>query len=444
MRKSLVINLAIRLLGWMYLFAPIAIVNAQGVAQSPYAQFGFGDIEPMTNIRMLGMGGAGAGLVHLQQINLKNPAALGFNRQNVTFEAAFAGRSTWLSNGNANQNIISGNIRYLALLLPITKKSWTIMLGGAPYSGANARLVTDAVVDGAPDFLIRNIRVIEGGLNQFYLTNAFRLNKNVSVGVQTSYVLGAIKRENRGYFLTPVYNSSNQLVRHSNSGETVAQVTSQEIYRILEFKPSVSYLGKIRETNSLSVGASFTFNQSVNSRQEFMNKQLHRPSREFSMYGDTTLLAEQTVKLPAMYQLGVAYYKGTKWVLAGDYTFIDYTQYNSFAPTNVFVNAHKIEAGWEYIPNINAIRGLHKRMSYRLGAYYKRTPIKINGTQISDFAATFGVGLPVGRSGIGMLNFAFQAGQRGTLSNGLIRENYLNFSVGMNINDRWFMRYRVD
>jgi hypothetical protein len=39
------------------------------------------------------------------------------------------------------------------------------------------------------------------------------------------------------------------------------------------------------------------------------------------------------------------------------------------------------------------------------------------------------------------MNFAVKVGSRGTLDNGLIRENYLGFSLGFSLNDNtWFYK----
>ena len=36
------------------------------------------------------------------------------------------------------------------------------------------------------------------------------------------------------------------------------------------------------------------------------------------------------------------------------------------------------------------------------------------------------------------------AGQRGSLKGNLIRENYVNFNIGINICDIWFLKYKYD
>jgi len=42
------------------------------------------------------------------------------------------------------------------------------------------------------------------------------------------------------------------------------------------------------------------------------------------------------------------------------------------------------------------------------------------------------------------VNLAVEVGQRGTLLNNLVRENYLNFNLSFTYNDRWFLRRQFD
>ncbi|MGX7835943.1 hypothetical protein ACWKSR_12405, partial [Campylobacter fetus subsp. venerealis] len=70
-----------------------------------------------------------------------------------------------------------------------------------------------------------------------------------------------------------------------------------------------------------------------------------------------------------------------------------------------------------------------KRGTYRLGLEYQQTPYYLNATNINDLGINFGASLPVNQ--LSLVNFAVKVGQRGTTDNGLIRENYVNFTLGL-------------
>ena len=64
--------------------------------------------------------------------------------------------------------------------------------------------------------------------------------------------------------------------------------------------------------------------------------------------------------------------------------------------------------------------------------------LEVNQQDIKDFGINFGLGIPVGR--LSKANLGFEFGQRGTDDFGLIKENYLNFMIGVSLNDLWFIK----
>jgi hypothetical protein len=99
--------------------------------------------------------------------------------------------------------------------------------------------------------------------------------------------------------------------------------------------------------------------------------------------------------------------------------------------------------GMEYVPNRSDIRYYYKRCSYRAGAYYNKEYYKLNGHQINSYGLTFGMTLPVFRWYNG-LTLGVDIGQRGRNYDNLVRERYVNFSVGFNIFDIWFQKPKYE
>ena len=75
---------------------------------------------------------------------------------------------------------------------------------------------------------------------------------------------------------------------------------------------------------------------------------------------------------------------------------------------------------------------------YRAGFKYIDGGLEVNQQDIKDFGINFGLGIPVGR--LSKANLGFEFGQRGTDEFGLIKENYLNFMIGVSLNDLWFIK----
>ena len=65
-----------------------------------------------------------------------------------------------------------------------------------------------------------------------------------------------------------------------------------------------------------------------------------------------------------------------------------------------------------------------------------------------NYGMTFGMGIPVRRSNVpgvvrvNTINTGLVIGRRGTTNNGLIQETYLNFYLGLTLNDKWFIKYK--
>ena len=87
-----------------------------------------------------------------------------------------------------------------------------------------------------------------------------------------------------------------------------------------------------------------------------------------------------------------------------------------------------------------------KLIDYSLGFRYDKTYININNTPINQYALSFGLGLPLpaNRSTFYKINLAGELGKRGSLSNGLVKENYLTIHLGFVINDKWFIKTKYD
>jgi hypothetical protein len=85
-----------------------------------------------------------------------------------------------------------------------------------------------------------------------------------------------------------------------------------------------------------------------------------------------------------------------------------------------------------------------KRINYRAGVYFHRTFLDLNATRLNEQGISLGVGLPLRKAYQSMLNFTIQAGQRGTLDNNLIREQFLRLQFGITFNEDWFRKRRYD
>jgi hypothetical protein len=103
----------------------------------------------------------------------------------------------------------------------------------------------------------------------------------------------------------------------------------------------------------------------------------------------------------------------------------------------------KYSIGGYFIPKYNTFSGYAKRITYRGGLKYEKTGLVVNNQSINDMGVTFGLGMPITGS-FSNVNFGFELGKKGTTASNLVQENYAVFSVGMSLNDRWFVKRKFD
>ena len=103
-----------------------------------------------------------------------------------------------------------------------------------------------------------------------------------------------------------------------------------------------------------------------------------------------------------------------------------------------YENSYKLSVGGFWIPNYNSFSSYWHKVTYRVGFRYDSMGIVLNGERLNDFGTSFGLTLPV--KGFSNLTGMIELGRKGTLSAGVLKENYINLKIGFTLNDKWFQR----
>ena len=126
-----------------------------------------------------------------------------------------------------------------------------------------------------------------------------------------------------------------------------------------------------------------------------------------------------------------------------DYSGGQWSDFRSYGIADSLGNSSRIAVGSEFTPNAASLYNYLQRITYRLGFYYGTDYVKLRGTDLNYYAVTAGASLPFKRSP-DRLHLGVELGKRGTEVNGLIRENFFRFSLGISLNDRWFVKRKYD
>jgi len=144
--------------------------------------------------------------------------------------------------------------------------------------------------------------------------------------------------------------------------------------------------------------------------------------------------------LPAFIGVGSSL-RTSSWIIGADYRIDYWGSVTGNDGKHIYKNASKLLVGAEYKPNILIAKNILHRMIYQVGAKYEESYLKLNSTNLDGYALTAGVEIP-GRRTRTSLGLALEYGKRGSLENGLIRENYFQLNLHLNMSDIWFIKQR--
>lgn len=413
----------------------------QATTNSPYSRYGIGVLRSESFNQNFALGGAGLGLRSITTLNLANPAS--YSEIGITtVEFGFTNNALWLDDGTQSQYQNNTYIDHIAFGFPVIKDKWGMSFGLLPYSNVGYNYTNTTV-----DSLAGNINYHyngDGGLNKVYLGNAVKFNIDstsfLSVGANATMIFGSLNSDKKVIY-SDLPNSFNLWDINTTS---VAD---------FNFDGGIQYqkhfFNAKEEKYKLTLGATYSLAAELNSK----STQLLRTftgNVDFGILKDTLVDVqdqEGVVGLPAQAGFGIAFEKENKWVIVADYKTTAWDKVQNNEPTLYeYKLSHAMAGGVEFTPQYNAFNNYFKRIKYRLGGRYKTSYLSINGQNINEYGITFGLSLPIKRTDTAMpgLNLGVEYGKRGTTASDLVEEKFVNFNIGLTINDRWFIKRKYD
>ena len=398
---------------------------------SIYSRYGIGELAPKGYSNNFAMGFTGIAFRDKNYLNEKNAASYTvFDTMTVIFNFGLSGKYLNVQSGNVNENHYYANLSFISIGFPITK--WYYAgIGMRPYSSTNYSITNTTELNDENNNLITETTqnfTGQGSINQFYLTQAFKITKNLSFGAHISYLFGNLV--NTTSLLFPSYYGAENMFEENKT-------YINDFY----FDFATQYYKKLSEDYTLTLGLTYDIQKKIASQtstsiQSYLGS---AGSSNDTIENGTTAANNITLPMSIAGGIGLKYKDNYNFMI--DYSFTNWKSAKFFE--NVVVNnSSKINIGLEVTPNNNSLNYLNK-IKYRFGGYYKKSYVVIDKNQIQDFGITFGVGLPVRKTGTSF-NFAFVLGKLGTPNNALITENYVGFSLSLSLMDKWFYQRKFD
>jgi len=412
---------------------------AQQGTSSPYSFYGIGDVRFRGTIENRSMAGMGTvpDSIHL---NIQNPAMYS-NLKLTNFSIGGTFAATKLITNEQNEKAQRTTLDYLAVGLPL--KKFGIGFGLIPYSSVGYNIQSSTI-----DNTIQTINYYKGNgsLNKVFVGLGFQISKKLSFGVDAQYNFGKITTSNIALRYVNVATNGTPIYEQVQYGSIGANTSSASG---INFNTGLSFKSKFNK--DISIFSSVTYSPEATLKfNNTRNIGLVQGANGINILGvgePTVIDVPNTkIKLPSKFTIGLGIGNTKKWIIGSEVTFQNNSNFgNRFNDiTNVsYENATRYTLGGYYIPNYNSFSSYFKRVVYRGGFRYENTGLIIENKSIQDAALTLGLGMPL-RGTFSNLNIGFEVGNRGTKASGLVREHYMNFSIGLSLNDKWFQKRKFN
>lgn len=403
---------------------------------SPYSRYGLGNLRSPYNTSFRGMGGSAAAGTPGINVNSFNPASYSFLRA-ATLDMAFEARSRSVFLGGKSTRSGTGNFSYFNLGMNLNQYLG-LNIGFKPI--ANMYYNSDTSVN-IPGLGNATGNFSGSGDLQYAFLGLAGQYKGFSVGLNFGYTFGNYD-----------YSNSLKIPNTDTDGNEVgvrsSQLTHADNIGGIYWEGGLLYQANIGKENHLNIGATVTTSQKLNLTRNNINIAYHYLTEDKggNLIVDTLQNNETRGKLtmPATYAFGMSYGKEGKWQVASDFSYTDWSLFNKMGDRDgIGDNAWRYSIGGSLTPNSSASNTKYLSfVTYRIGAYYGKDYFHLFNTNVNYYGGTIGTSLPLQRkyNNFGQLNLSLDIGKRGSITNGLAKEIYVNFTFGLSLNDTYWLK----
>jgi hypothetical protein len=273
-----------------------------------------------------------------------------------------------------------------------------------------------------------------GGLQKIYIGAAYKI-KDISLGFNTGYNFGNITNTTESEFTDTL-----KILSSFNSSRYTMGGVFWQVGALMNKAINKDY--------TVNIGFSYTGKQSIRAKrdQEWGSYLGVLSAPDYSYKIDSSSDQKGKIIVPANLGVGFMLKNGDYWQVGADFTTSNWSNYSYDAKADSTNRTWYVKVGGSITPDVNSVNNTFKRMTYRIGAYHGQDIFRFNNEPLTRSAITAGFGYPIRRTNlsIGQINFALEIGSRGTTNNGLVKETYKRFCIGLTLNDKWFVKRKYD
>lgn len=380
----------------------------------------------------MGMGGVGFAINDPNLINPSNPASYAaFDSTSFLFQASLIGSFDNLKTDVASERSSYLTLNYVFLGFPINRW-WRTSLGVMPYSkiGYDVKITVD--VDNFSNVV--NELIGDGGLNQFYWGNGFRVGENLKLGLDATFIFGESNRSSLVYYPDSLYIRSTKTQNSTTGSDFI-------------FDYGLQYDVHFEDDRLLRIGLVYANTFYMKATRNSIGYTLIGGYGEFTEQVQDTIYnspdEKGLIRIPQQAGIGLSYQKSNRWLVSADFAWQQWKKFEAFGQSDSLTNAWRVAFGGQYTPKNTSLSSYFTKITYRAGFRYENTYLYLFGKQISQYGISFGLSLPL-KNSRSVIDFGFEFGKIGTTENNLLQTNFVNFSLGISIFESWFIKRKYN
>jgi hypothetical protein len=447
----------------LFLFCFVYSSTAQNNTRSIYSSYGLGILQNQEVNGAKGFAGSSLGLKAGFMANTGNPMSLG-GRKSTDFDFGFELNNRLQQNQSAQRTDWAGNVNYVSLAFNVWHKNInkTIKVNDSttftkvrkiryntgfslsPYTAMDY----DYAVEG--DSNTFNTLVSVGGngaISSLQWSNALQLfDTSLTLGFTGQYLFGSINENSLKNLLSDsnaigYQQSIDQRINGFRLGLGLSKTFTLNAKKVGEDKT----IPRLSQT----IGILYHFGTNLNSNAIVSTRRVE----DFFRVKDTLSISEPngTINLPANLRIGYGIQKGNLWALSLDYTNSAWSKYRNSLDPGVLGDYSRYSLGFLLNPDRlkNATKDIewYRKYLWSGGLFYQNGPFSVQNNNISEsineYGISFGVGIPMKSrfsSKVSYFYLSTQYSQRGTINNGLVKEDIFRINLGLNLSDLWFQK----
>lgn len=400
-------------------------------SNSPYSKIGVGTVQPTQFAVNRALGGMAAAYHSPLNINHNNPASYA-HLMLTTYEVGVHGQGVWLQSGDVTAKSGTGNLSYMAFAFPVTKW-WTTGFGLLPYSRLNYDIERFIIAPETTTDTTRYRFLGRGQFYQVYFGNGFKY-KNIAIGANLAYLFGTETSEVRSWtpFLTNSYG--NQRLEYLAPKGFLYDFGAQ-------------YDIKLPRDLRLTLGISGRPAIKLQATRDFIWRRVEVYSNGSVTVRDTVTQSDSQdapVQMPSRLTGGISIGKSGYWLFGIDLNTEKWADFRYLGQADpLLTNEMGIKMGVEVTPDPRTLTKMWRATHYRFGFSYQTGRLYIDEQALKTLSFSFGVGVPI-RKLSSRINLSLEAGQTGKSEGNIIRETFFVGTVGLSLNDRWFIKPKFD